>query len=350
MRSLLALTVTLATAVAVAKPPSLEPGAPPLAEQRYQVGRELYAKDDIAGAAREFGTALALFPTSAKLAYNLARCEERLGRLGPAIEHYERYLELSPKAEDAESVRTLVGVLRAQHGAPAAPPAAATQKPAAPAVPAPKPAEPAPKPPTETPSPTPAAPPERPIRHWGVTLGGSAGGSFTADLPLSTGVVVYDEDLEQNIMLLVMWDTPLWRGLRLGAEVGGHAMKVAARKDDKDAADLSVAHLGLRIRYVFEFGDWTVFPAVAVGPAFVTLTADKLDGQGTGAHVAGRLSVGYDLGAVDLVATLSVETDTIATFDLDVEGGSGVPDGVKVSVEAEDTEITRGALSLGVWF
>ena len=56
--------------------PRLEPGAPPLAEQRYLIGREQYREGNLENAASEFQSAFEIFPQSPKLAYNLARTLE----------------------------------------------------------------------------------------------------------------------------------------------------------------------------------------------------------------------------------------------------------------------------------
>jgi TolA-binding protein len=63
----------------------LEAGAPAAANQRYLGGLDLYRKGEFSAAALEFRVALQLFPTSAKLSYNLARSLERSGSLGEAI-------------------------------------------------------------------------------------------------------------------------------------------------------------------------------------------------------------------------------------------------------------------------
>lgn len=114
MRSLTPLTICLAllcapgpSAPRAAEAPQLETGAPPLATQRYQNGRRLYATGDLPGAAAEFRSALALFPTSPKLAFNLARTLERMGELAEAGTMCRRYLALAPDAEDRVTIEAL---------------------------------------------------------------------------------------------------------------------------------------------------------------------------------------------------------------------------------------------------
>ncbi len=85
--------------------------APPMAESRYKAGLKAYRAGNYAMAAREFQVALELYPKSAKLAYNAARCLERADQPRKAIELYRRYLELAPKAKDRAEVETLIKAL-----------------------------------------------------------------------------------------------------------------------------------------------------------------------------------------------------------------------------------------------
>lgn len=91
--------------------PTLEAGASPLAEARYQVGRTLYARGDYAGAAREFEIALEIFPQSPKLAFNLARTCERLQDDERALAAYRRYLTITPTAPDRAEIERIIGGL-----------------------------------------------------------------------------------------------------------------------------------------------------------------------------------------------------------------------------------------------
>lgn len=111
---ILGVLVALAPLIAprAQTPSQLEAGAPPMAQQRYLVGRGLYLDRDFEGAAEEFGAALQIFPTSAKLAFNLARTLERMGRAEEALEHYTRYLELAPQAPDRAAVEGVIAHLR----------------------------------------------------------------------------------------------------------------------------------------------------------------------------------------------------------------------------------------------
>lgn len=90
---------------------SLEAGAPGIAVKRYQIGRELYLAGKLEQAEAEFRSAFDLFPKSAKLAFNLGRVNERLGRLADAVHFYQKYLELKPGADDRANVEKVVATL-----------------------------------------------------------------------------------------------------------------------------------------------------------------------------------------------------------------------------------------------
>lgn len=97
---------------ASANPRALGAGAPEAAEQRYQIGLQMYRAGRFAEAAREFRVALTMVPDSARLAYNLARSLERSDQLEAAIEHYQLYLRLSPRADDKASVDATIAALQ----------------------------------------------------------------------------------------------------------------------------------------------------------------------------------------------------------------------------------------------
>lgn len=93
--------------------PALETDAPPLAESRYRLGRKLYAEGDHAGAVREFASALDIFPTSAKLAFNLGRSCERINDTECALRAYRLYLANAQDAPDrADMDRLIAGLER----------------------------------------------------------------------------------------------------------------------------------------------------------------------------------------------------------------------------------------------
>ncbi len=97
---------------ALAAERALGAGAPEAAEQRYQIGLQMYRAGRFAEAAREFRVALTMVPDSARLAYNLARSLERSDQLEAAIEHYQLYLRLSPRADDKASVEATIAALQ----------------------------------------------------------------------------------------------------------------------------------------------------------------------------------------------------------------------------------------------
>jgi len=79
---------------------------------RYKLGIELYRGRRFAEAAREFQVAWAMYPKSARLAFNLARCEERGTNIEAALRAYEAYLRLAPEADDRVAVEATVAALR----------------------------------------------------------------------------------------------------------------------------------------------------------------------------------------------------------------------------------------------
>ena len=89
----------------------LEAGASGIANKRYQIGREMYLAGKLEQAEAEFRSAFDLFPKSAKLAFNLGRVNERLGRLADAVRFYQKYLELKPDAKDRADVEKVVETL-----------------------------------------------------------------------------------------------------------------------------------------------------------------------------------------------------------------------------------------------
>ncbi len=92
---------------------SLEPGASQMAVKRYLIGRELYLQGNLEGAAAEFQGAFDIFPQSPKLAFNLARCHERMGHTSKAIDFYEKYLVLAPAgAVDRGDIEKLLSAMK----------------------------------------------------------------------------------------------------------------------------------------------------------------------------------------------------------------------------------------------
>ncbi len=111
MKLTLALAAALLASPAAA-PRSLGEDAPEAAEMRYKLGIQLYRSKHFAEAAREFQVAWELYPKSARLAFNLGRCEERAENIEAALQAYEAYLKLAPEADDRPTVEATMAALR----------------------------------------------------------------------------------------------------------------------------------------------------------------------------------------------------------------------------------------------
>ena len=92
-----ALRLTFLAAVVLA---TAAPVFAQTAEEAFERGNRSYAAGDWAAAAAEYRTVLDFRIADARVHYNLANAEFRLGRLGPAILHYEKARRLDPS--DAE--------------------------------------------------------------------------------------------------------------------------------------------------------------------------------------------------------------------------------------------------------
>ena len=111
-----ALLVLPATPVAAkAKKPAAEgkvsKKAKKKAKRMEKVGRGAYRKGKYGDAMIAFRAAYKAVPKP-KFLYNLGRCHEKLGELAAAADHYERYLEEAPDAEDREEVETQADFLK----------------------------------------------------------------------------------------------------------------------------------------------------------------------------------------------------------------------------------------------
>jgi tetratricopeptide (TPR) repeat protein len=76
------------------------PASAQTAEEAFERGNEAYAAGKWGAAATEYRTVLDYRVVDARVHYNLGNAEFRLGRLGPAILHYEKAKRLDPS--DAE--------------------------------------------------------------------------------------------------------------------------------------------------------------------------------------------------------------------------------------------------------
>ncbi len=86
--------------------------SPRMDEQRdpfFLAGRDKVTRMDYNGAVESFEKALEVNPRSASAHYELGLIyDQKLGKPATAIHHYERYLQLQPKAEDTVKVRELI--------------------------------------------------------------------------------------------------------------------------------------------------------------------------------------------------------------------------------------------------
>lgn len=296
----------------------LEAGAPAIAEQRYQLGREHYLLGDIESAVREFQGAYDIYPESSKLAFNLARCYERLDRYDEALRYYQRYLELAPEADDHDDVSRLVAGLKRRLGIEDPPPpveAPPVEPP--PPVEEPPPVEqpPVEQPPVEAP-PVEAPPPSQPTiaerldRPWGIHLEGGflVTNAYTFDEPRVVGgltrtvTVTGTDDLVDAFGLAASWDHPIGLGgLRIGARLGFHTSVV---DDDLGVLDHNVTTLDAWVRYVQPARKVGLYVAGGGGVGSLVVSGDA-EAEAFGGHAivaggilipAGRVLIDIGLG------------------------------------------------------
>ncbi len=82
------------------------------AEEAFERGNEAYAAGDWAAAAAEYRTVLDYRVADARVYYNLANAEFRMGRLGPAILYYERARRLDPADPEIQANLRFVQTFR----------------------------------------------------------------------------------------------------------------------------------------------------------------------------------------------------------------------------------------------
>jgi tetratricopeptide (TPR) repeat protein len=111
VRGVVAVVLVVAVGAGAQEAPAVDPAVVE-ARRAFEEGRTAFRAGD-------FETALARFEHAYKLddapvlLYNIARANEELGRLEPAIYHYELYLKRLPDAEDRADVERRVRVMRA---------------------------------------------------------------------------------------------------------------------------------------------------------------------------------------------------------------------------------------------
>ncbi|MCA9537277.1 MAG: tetratricopeptide repeat protein [Myxococcales bacterium] len=297
---------------APAATPRLEDGAPDMAQQRYTLGRELYRRGDVAGAAREFEGAYAMYPASAKLAYNLGRCYERLNDLPRAIRYYSDYLNNDPDAEDADQVKALVESLEArahEEGVadgpvgyvPPAPPASA--------------------------------------RALGVML--QAG--IYDHLSTTVRGSKRNEALESSVGLAVQYDLPLFGGLRAGARGALHGGSVSG-DFLLDGTDTLAMQIGGALRYVMPVGRFVPYAVAAGGYTYWQASGEAFDGSAHGAHVVFGGGVALPVWQIELTAGVVGSLDFLPTIEWKSSGLVAV----QGTSEADGSRASRVLFTLGV--
>ena len=169
-----------------------------LAKRFYHLGEEFYRRAAYARALEQFQEAYKLAPKPAML-YNMARCQEALGRLAEAIELYQKYLKTNPP--NHLIIKARIDNLKKQLEQRKPKPA---PKPASQPLPKPKP-QPKPKPvlkpqpkPTSIPTPQPEPAPEsRPLRTPGWALVGAGGALLATGLVMGALASDQADEMEQ---------------------------------------------------------------------------------------------------------------------------------------------------------
>lgn len=104
---------TCATLLAAQEPKPEEPVFDPLrAEKNVEVGRFYLKKGNYYAAIERFREALLYKPNYALPHKLLGEAYEKSKRPEDAIEHYEKYLEILPAAEDAGKIRERIAKLK----------------------------------------------------------------------------------------------------------------------------------------------------------------------------------------------------------------------------------------------
>src|SRR5258708_4994718 len=99
--------------LAAAAPALAQVGDEELARAHYLTAQSYYNQGRVDEALQNFNEAYRLSKRPA-FHYNIAICQEKLGRIPEAVASYERYLAESPAATDATEVRAHIDVLKAR--------------------------------------------------------------------------------------------------------------------------------------------------------------------------------------------------------------------------------------------
>jgi tetratricopeptide (TPR) repeat protein len=80
-------------------------------QARIDAGRKAYSRGDYEGAIEEFKAAFDMKPNAGAL-YNIAKSYEKMARYDEAIEYFQQYLDLDPKATDRSDVEETIKRLK----------------------------------------------------------------------------------------------------------------------------------------------------------------------------------------------------------------------------------------------
>ena len=108
---LLALAWTLSVPIAFAQAGDPKPGTPravELAKRHFEKARAAYGMGSYKTAIDELETALRYDPNGKDLVYNLALVHEKLGQIEPAIENFQRYLEMEDDPKERARVELVI--------------------------------------------------------------------------------------------------------------------------------------------------------------------------------------------------------------------------------------------------
>jgi tetratricopeptide (TPR) repeat protein len=116
-RSPLRIVVSIAALVLLCTTASSSPMAQgddmSQAREAFARGQQLFDDGDYRAARKAFGESLAAFPHYRTL-FNIALCEEKLGRIAEAVEMYQRYVDWPSEVPNREEVAAKLAELRAQ--------------------------------------------------------------------------------------------------------------------------------------------------------------------------------------------------------------------------------------------
>ncbi|MBM4379194.1 MAG: hypothetical protein FJ086_07830, partial [Deltaproteobacteria bacterium] len=107
------IALTLALTLSATPAPALAPEAAERFKALFTEGEELFGRGDAAGAARAFREADRIRQTP-EVAWDLARCHEKLREPALVAYYYRQYLRRAPKAQDALEVAETLGNLLEQ--------------------------------------------------------------------------------------------------------------------------------------------------------------------------------------------------------------------------------------------